>query len=119
MDELEFIHIDLEAYYPGSFLSTENNNYHYSEYNNVKYAEMFDFNNRQGIEATILKAIEDKNLDNYNRLNFALLFADYCFNDPANGNKQTNIHRLTNAVKDFPSCIKFNCTTYQKSKEEN
>jgi hypothetical protein len=118
LDELEFIHINLEEYFIGSFLSSENdNNAYQNEY--YKYAELFDFNNRQAVEARILEAIGDNRLDDFNRIYFAKLFAEYCINETNFEKKKYNIGRLKEAVKAFPAYIKFDYAAYEKSKVDD
>ena len=112
-DELDFIHVDMGKYYIGACLSPQNNTHHtdYS-YDRLKHFELYSFKDKDHIEKIILQAISDKDLDNFNRLFFAQLFAKYCRDDADEVKQKNNIERLNTVVKDLPGCIRFSYAAF-------
>jgi hypothetical protein len=117
LDELELMHVDVQKFYLASLLRT-NRSYHIYELRNERHREITDINDRQAVEQSLVDAIADKELDLYNRLLLARLFACYCMADDAPMRRKHNIHRLNTATASFPGYIRFSFEAYNRLKKE-
>lgn len=113
--ELETLDINVIDLILGISLRVENpaTNHYYGSISRIGRA-LAETKNRDEIEESILSAISDKELDDYNRLLFYFLFKNYNYFIPEEELKKTNEERLLLAMNTLPDYYK---TELLKTKE--
>jgi len=105
--ELEVLDINVHDLILGISLQIENpvKNHYYGSIGRIGRA-LAETKNRNEIEETILKAISDKELDDYNRLLFYFLFKNYNYYIQEEDIKKLNESKLVLAVETLPDNYK-------------